>query len=83
MSEVKNEGLERFKESLAVYGFCLQEGGNVFKAVANSLMSKPVRNKFQQEMAEIQKRAQRQQASEAGCPTNPFPNTRCIDSAGI
>jgi hypothetical protein len=58
MSEVKNEGLERFKESLAVFGFCLQEGCNVFKAVANSLMPKPVRNKFQQEMAEIQKRAQ-------------------------
>ena len=83
MSEVKNEGLERFKESLAVYGFCLQEVGNVFKAVANSLMPRPVRNKFQQKMAEIQRRAQRQQASEAGCPTNPFPNTRGIDSAGI
>ena len=45
---MKNEGLERFKESLAVYGICLQEVGNVFKAVANSLMPKLVRNKFQQ-----------------------------------
>jgi hypothetical protein len=83
MSEVKNEGLERFKESLAVYGFCLQEGGNVFKAVANSLMPRLAGNKFQQKMAEIQRRAQRQQASEAGCPTNPFPNTRGVDSASI
>ena len=58
MSEMKNEELERFKESYAVYGFCLQEVGNVFKAVANNLMPKPVRNKFQQEMAEIQRRAQ-------------------------
>ncbi len=83
MSEVKNEGLERFKESLAVYSFCLQEVGNVFKAIANSLMPRPVRKKFHQGMAETQRRAQRQQASEAGCPTNPFPNTRGIDSAGI
>lgn len=78
MSEVKNEGLVCFKESLAVYGLCLQEVGNAFKAVSNSLMPRPVRNKFQQKWLRSKGGLGDNKLLKQGVPPTCFPTREML-----